>query len=196
MTNPFFINNGPFGLNKILELIDFDNKDFNYKEPIKDIRDLISADKDCITFFHSKKYKELAYNTKASFCITTNSLKQHLPPSCKSIVVENVLITTAKITGKFYPESITDNFDITTKNICETIFNDTVIYGKNVLIGKNVKIGKNCHIGNNSIIEKNVHIGDNCYIGSNSLIRNSLIHNNVNILDNCVIGKKGFGFPK
>ena len=197
MNHPFFNNEGPFKIDEILTLINFSKNSLDYSGSVTDIKDLVSADKDCITFFHSKKYKELALNTKASFCVTTELLKDELPKSCKPIIVENVLIATAKITEKFYPKSIIDNFDFHAKNIEETIFKDNVIYGKNVLIGKNVKIGKNCFIGHNSIIESNVHIGDNCFIGSNSIIRNSFIQNCVNILDNCVIGKKGFGFfPK
>ena len=194
MINPFFNNHGPFQIDKILELVDINNKDLNYKGHIKDIRDLVTADANCITFFHSKKYKELVKHTKASFCITTKSLENDLPKTCMPISVENVLIATAKVTEKFYPEAVIDNFDNNTQYIDKTNFKEIVSYGKNVLIGSNVKIGKNCNIGNNSIIEKNVQIGDNCYIGSNSIIRNSLIKNNVSILDNCVIGKKGFGF--
>ena len=197
MNHPFFNNEGPFKIDEILTLINFSKKSLDFSGSVTDIKDLVSADKDCITFFHSKKYKELALNTKASFCVTTELLKDELPKDCKPIIVENVLMATAKITEKFYPKSIIDNFDYHTKNIEETIFKNNVIYGKNVLIGKNVKIGKNCFIGHNSIIESNVHIGDNCFIGSNSIIRNSFIQNCVNILDNCVIGKKGFGFfPK
>jgi len=107
---------------------------------------------------------------------------------------DNVLIVTAKITKIFYPDSVTDDFDITVKDISKTSFKKKVDFGKNVLIGKNVKIGKNCSIGHNSIVEKNVIIGNNCSIGSNVIIRNTIIHNNVHILDGCVIGKKGFGF--
>ena len=104
------------------------------------------------------------------------------------------MIATAKITKLFYPESVTDDFDITSKDIKSTSFKKKVKFGKNVLIGKNVKIGKNCSIGHNTIIEKNVIIGNNCSIGSNVIIRNSIINNHVHILDGCVIGKKGFGF--
>ena len=194
MINPFFKNVGPFDINDILKLINYNNLNLNYSGLVKDIRDLLSADEECITFFHSKKYEEIANKTKASFCITTDSLKKNLPNTCKPLVLENVLMSTAMITEKFYPDSVIDNFDTDTQFIDKTNFKDTVNYGKNVLIGKNVKLGKNCHIGNNSIIEKNVQIGDNCYIGSNTIIRNSLIKNNVSILDSCVIGKKGFGF--
>jgi len=194
MNNPFFKNKGPFKIDKLLKLAKVANLN-NFKSfLIKDIKDLSSSSKNDITFFHSKKYELLAKKTKASFCLTTQNLKDYLPSSCKTIVVTNVLIDTAKITEFFYPDSINDNFDNSVKEISKTLFKKKVNYGTNVLIGKNVKIGKNCSIGHNSIIEKNVMIGNNCSIGSNTIIRNTIVKNNVNILDGCVIGKKGFGF--
>ena len=193
MANPFFKNTGPHEINYLLKSIDLKNK--SYPEiKINDITDLyLSTNKD-ITFFHSKKYSDLAKITKASFCITTDKLKSFLPTSCEAIISDNVLLHTAKISKIFYPDSITDDFDNTVEEINKTEFKNKVKFGKNILIGQNVKIGSNCSIGHNSIIEKNVSIGDNCSIGSNVIIRNSLIKNNVFILDGCVIGKKGFGF--
>jgi UDP-3-O-[3-hydroxymyristoyl] glucosamine N-acyltransferase len=194
MINPFFKNNGPFKISDILQLINLDVFKISNDQKIFDIKDLLTSEKNDITFFHSKKYKDVAKNTKASFCITTDILKEELPKSCIPLVVENVLVSTSKITSKFYPSSINDNFDHTVSAITETKFKDNVKYGKNVLIGDNVKLGSNCLIGHNTIIEQNVSIGDNCSIGSNVIIRNTLIDNNVSILDNCVIGKHGFGF--
>ena len=194
MDNPFFINQGPFKIGSILELLNLKDKDLDKEIIVRDIKDLISSKKDEITFFHSKKYTDLVRNTNASFCITLDILKKDLPTNCKPIIVDNVLLSVAKITQKFYPDSIVDVFDDSVQSINKTIFKDIARYGNNVLIGKNVKIGKNCFIGHNSIIEKNVQIGDHCKIGSNSIIRNSVIRNHVSILDNCVIGKKGFGF--
>ena len=194
MINPFFKNNGPFKISDILKLINLDDLNIDCDQKITDIKDLLTSEANNITFFHSKKYQHIAKNTKASFCITTESLKNELPKNCKPLVVKNVLISTSKITSKFYPNSINDNFDSTVKNIIETKFKDKVKYGKNVLIGDNVIIGSNCLIGHNTIIEKNVSIGDSCSIGTNVIIRNTLINNNVNVLDNCVIGKHGFGF--
>ena len=194
MVNPFFKNNGPFEINKLLNSINIKNSQNFKNKKIHDIKDLISSTKKDISFFHSKKYEAQAINTKASFCITTEKLKNLLPTSCNKIVVDNVLLTIAKITKIFYPDSINDDFDSTVKEITKTLFKKKVKYGKNVLIGKNVKIGKNCLIGHNSIIEKNVIIGNNCSIGSNVILRNTILKNNINILDSCVIGKKGFGF--
>ena len=192
--NPFFKNKGPFKIEKLLKLSGIDNNENFIKSKILDIRDLSAATKNDITFFHSKKYEELASKTKAFFCITTEYLKDYLPNHCNKIIVDNVLIATAKITKVFYPDSVTDDFDSTAKDISKTLFKKKVKFGKNVLIGKNVKIGNNCSIGHNSIIEKNAIIGNNCSIGSNVIIRNTIIKNNINILDGCVIGKKGFGF--
>tara|TARA_Y100000996_G_scaffold260417_1_gene205015 strand:+ start:116 stop:1096 length:981 start_codon:yes stop_codon:yes gene_type:complete len=194
MSNPFFKNHGPILVSDVLKILEIqiDNNKNNLE--LNDIKDLYSSNKSDITFFHSNKYKEVAKNTKASFCITTNSLKKELPDSCIPFVVENVLVSASKITSIFYPDSINDDFDDTTTYINDTDFKNKVSYGKNVLIGKNVSIGKNCKIGHNTIIEKNVSIGSNCLIGSNTIIRNSLISNNVKVLDNCVVGKHGFGF--
>ena len=194
MQNPFFINRGPFKIDKILSLAGIDNKNNFKKNKVKDIKDLSSSRSSDISFFHLKKYEYLAKKTKASFCITTNNLKQYLPENCNKIIVNNVLVATAKITQIFYPDSLTDDYDKTVKDISKTSLKKKVDFGKNVLIGKNVNIGKNCSIGHNSIIEKNVIIGNNCSIGSNVIIRNTIINNNVHILDGCVIGKKGFGF--
>ena len=194
MVNPFFKNNGPFKFNEILKELSIKNNQINEDTNIIDIKDLQNSKSNEITFFHTKKYKTVANDTRASFCITTESLKNELPKHCIPIIVNNVLVSTSLITAKFYPDSINDDFDITVQDINKTEFKNKVKSGKNVLIGQNVSIGSNCLIGHNTIIEKNVSIGDNCAIGSNTIVRNSLIKNNIKILDNCVIGKHGFGF--
>ena len=193
MINPFFKNTGPYEINDLLKLISIKNQSI-LNEKVNDIKDLLSSKKGDITFFHSKKYSELAKFTKASFCVTSENLKSLLPATCKPIISDKILLDVAKITKKFYPNSVTDDFDDNVEKIENTQFKNKVKFGKNVLVGKNVKIGSNCLIGHNSIIESNVSIGNDCSIGSNVIIRNTIINNNVNILDGCVIGKKGFGF--
>ena len=154
MDNPFYINKGPFKISEILNFLNLKIKDLNIDKSIDDIKDLYNAENDDISFFHSKKYEYLANNTKAALCITTEILKNDLPKNCIPLIVENVLVSTSLITAKFYPDSINDNFDDTSKDISQTSFKNKVKYGKNILIGKNVKIGENCFIGHNSIIEK------------------------------------------
>ena len=194
MNNPFFHNEGPFLIRDILKDIHIINKN-NFKNiKINDVNDLISAKDDEITFFHDKNYSELASQTKAIFCVTSENLINFLPINCNPIIVDNVLLSIAKITKKFYPTSIHDEFDENVIDIEKSPYKEKVKHGKFTLIGKNVTIGKNCKIGHNSIIESNVILGDDCTIGSNVIIRNTIIKNNVSILDGVIIGKKGFGF--
>ncbi len=193
MTNPFFKNYGPLKLKDVFKVLKIKNKN-NKNIEIFDIAELNSASPKDITFLHSNKYKSQASVTNAAACITTKNLQDSLPDKCEKIIVENVLISTAKVTEILYPESINDDFDNSAKEILKTKFKSKVRFGKNVLIGSNVSIGKNCSIGHNTIIEKNVIIGDNCSIGSNTIIRNTILKNHIKVLDGCVIGKKGFGF--
>ena len=194
MKHPFFKNYGPFKIKDLFnDLKSSDVENLN-DDIIYDIKDLQTADKEHLTFFHSKKYHSQASKTKASYCITLKNLAHYLPQRCKPINVDNVLLIISQITSKFYPDATNDDFDNSVKKIEELNFDNKIKYGHNVLVGENVKIGKNCSIGHNTIIEKNVNIGSNCSIGSNVIIRNTIIEKNVAILDGCIIGKKGFGF--
>ena len=140
MINPFFVNKGPKKIEEILTQIKFQNKLGYSGINISDIKDLINASNKDITFFHSKKYELAASKTKAAFCITTKNLSNKLPETCKPIEVDNVLVSTAMITTMFYPDALTDDFDVHTLNIEKTFYNKTVNHGQNILIGKNVKI--------------------------------------------------------
>ena len=194
MKHPFFKNHGPFKINDVLKDLDIKNVENFKNNSIIDVKDLQSANKEHLTFFHSKKYHMHASKTKASYCITLKNLSHYLPKNCIPICVDNVLSIISKITSKFYPDAINDEFDSSVKKIEELTFDNNIKFGRNVLIGENVKIGENSLIGHNTIVEKNVVIGSNCSIGSNVIIRNTIIEDNVSILDGCIIGKKGFGF--
>ena len=76
MSNPFFINRGPFDISEILSLLKVNLK-IKENHKIKNIKDLVHADKNCITFFHSKKYQKDASETKASYCLTIQNLKNY-----------------------------------------------------------------------------------------------------------------------
>ena len=127
MINPFFKNSGPYPIETLLKLSSIENKNDFIKTSIFDIKDLFTAKKNDITFFHSKKYADFAFKTKASFCITTKNLSHILPKDCSPIIVDNVLIATAKITKVLYPNSVTDHFDQFAKDIKKTPFKETVI---------------------------------------------------------------------
>ena len=194
MINLFYKKNNNVKLRDILNLLNiksnFENIDLN----IVDVKDIASAKNNEITFFHSFKYKDILLKSEASYCITSKNFEKYIPKTCKTLIVDNVLISVSKITNLFYPNAINDEFDKNAKLVENSNNFKNLSLGKNVMIGTNVKIGENCSIGHNTIIESNVIIGNNCSIGSNVIIRKSIIGNNVNILDASIIGKKGFGF--
>ena len=171
----------------------FPNHEIKKNVKINDIKPLISADSNDLTFYDSKKYKDLANSTKASFCITTVNLSPDLPKKTEKILVKNVLFELTMLLKKIINGADVDYPDLTLRSPIKKKF-ISVKFGNNVLIGKNVTIGKNSIIGSNTIIEKNVIIGKNCIIGSNVVIKNSIIHNSVVIQDGNRIGQKGFGF--
>ena len=119
MVNVFFIYHGPFSVFEIIKLLKI-NLQTTLKEEVSDINDLASANVNEITFLHSKKYKNLANSTKASYCITTSNLKNNLPKGCVPLVVDNVLVSTSTVTEKFYPDAVNDNFDNSIQDINKT----------------------------------------------------------------------------
>ena len=183
-----------FFLKKKISISDlFPREKFKKKIKLDNIKSLGEATKLDLTFYDSKKYKNLANQTKARYCITTENLSKDLPKSIEKIIVKKVLVELARVSKIMYPFSDLDYPDFSLKKPTKSKFK-TVKFGNNVLIGKNVKIGKNSQIGANTIIEHDVQIGDNCIIGSTVIIKNSLIDKRVVIQDNCKIGQKGFGF--
>ena len=163
---------------------------------LNDINTLDDASKNDLTFLHSSKYLRLIPKIKSNFVITSSKFQKYL--TNKNIfLVNDVLLSVARITELFYPDSLNENFNYKKPINQNLIKPKKVTIGTNVLIGKNVTIGNNSFIGHNSILEDNVIIGKNCSIGSNVILKKTVVGNNVNILDGAVVGKKGFGFfPK
>ena len=194
--NSFFKNEGPFPLQKIIDICDC-RKNFilDLKVKIYGISDLFSAGKNDVTFFNSLKYKNKASSCNATACITSENLMKHLPNNCSKIIVDNVLLSVAKVSKLFYPSADLDFLDETLcySDELEKKYSK-VKFGKNVLVGKNVEIGEYTTIGSNSIIEHDVKIGQNCNIGSFVVIKNSILENEVVLKDGAKIGVKGFGF--
>ena len=102
MVNPFFKNHGPLKIKELLDTLGLKNLKINDDLEVSDIKDLFNSKKGEITFFHSKKYKDIAQKTKASFCIITENLKNDLNKNCIPIVVRNVLLSTSTITTNGY----------------------------------------------------------------------------------------------
>ena len=60
MNNPFFKNYGPFSIKDLLKDLKLTEPEKFNDDLIHNIKDLNNANKNDLTFFHSKKYSELA----------------------------------------------------------------------------------------------------------------------------------------
>ena len=189
--NPFFLKTKNTYINDICEILGV--KKLKKNTEIMNIKDLINANKNEISFFNSTKYIDLLNKTKAKYIITNLKYKNIFNKNQCPLFVNNVLLSVSKVTKFLYPDSLNDAVDLSLGHPKKNDYKK-VKFGQNVLIGKNVKIGNNTLIGHNSIIESNVIIGSRCIIGNNVIIKNSIIGDNVRVLDGAVIGKKGFGF--
>ncbi len=110
----FFKNKGPFSVKKIADVCsgEVDSKlDSNIK--IYNILDLFRAKENDITFLNSIKFKEKSLKCKATACITSKKLIKYLPKNCIKIIVDKVLLSAAKVSKLFYPESEFDLLDQT-----------------------------------------------------------------------------------
>ena len=83
MVNPFFKNQGPIDLSFIISLLELKNLSKVTEQKVFDIKDLLSAGKNDITFFHSKKYKDVA--------------KKNIPLIIKRCLTVSVILAIIKI---------------------------------------------------------------------------------------------------
>ena len=104
MIENFYNKEQNIKLDEVLKVLKIDNYEDNVSVVVTDIKDISSAKKDEITFFHSLRYKDKIKNSKASFCIIKKNLSKYLPNTCKPLIVENVLLSLSKITNLFYRE--------------------------------------------------------------------------------------------
>ena len=123
MPNPFFVNNGPFKISEILKFLNITNEKINEDLEISDIKDLFTSEKDNITFFHSKKYKDIAKSTKATFCITSDNLnlyfEKNLADILNNVVYKN--LNTTLEADKIEIDLLTKNSNIYMNNKFEKI---------------------------------------------------------------------------
>ena len=196
--NIFFEQKGPFLLNVL-----FPHLKLKKKIKIFDIKNLEKATSIDLTFLDNTDYINLAKSTKASYCLTTEKLKEYLPKHCVTILVNTII-----------------EQNVTVGDNC-VIGSQIVI--RNSLIGKGVVIQDGCKIGlkgfgfipikeknlrfphiGKVLIKDNAEIGANCTIdrgsindteiGQNTFLDNQVhVAHNIKIGNNCMIaGQVGF----
>ena len=95
MNNSFFKRNQNVKLHDIFKCLGLKKIKENFK--VNDIKDLESAGRNDISFFHKKKYIESVYNTKTRLIITNKKFRDIIPKKIIVIEVSNVLLAVAKI---------------------------------------------------------------------------------------------------
>ena len=159
---------------------------------VSEIKTLLDADKDSISFIYSKKFKKDLEATSASAVLISKEYSEY----CKVdyILVENPHESYAKLTqlfsGNLRNKALNKNYvDLYSKNNIEI--------GENVFIGKNVKIERGTRINSGVFIGDNVFIGEDTYLHPNVCLYHSIRIGKKNIIHaNSVIGSDGLGFAR
>ena len=83
MKNPFFKKKKSIKFNDILSSLNLKKQKINYD--LEDIKEINTASKNDITFFHSIKYLESLKKTMSKLIITNNKYTNILPKKIKAI---------------------------------------------------------------------------------------------------------------
>ena len=159
---------------------------------ISNIRTLLEADNNSISFIYSKKFRKDLQVTAASAVLISKEYIEYCPVDY--ILVKNPHESYAKLTQLF---SNNLRKKISNKNYVNSHLKRGIEIGENVFIGKNVKIEKGVKINPGCYIGEDVFIGEESYLHPNVCLYHSIKIGNKNIIHaNSVIGSDGLGFAK
>lgn len=157
---------------------------------VQDIAPLGQSNTGSLTYYSSKKHREIAQKTKAGACFVTPDLKADLPASTVPLVVDNPRVAFALSAASLYAEITHQDMDATSRGALGARVHATATIGCDAQIGKNTTIGAHAYVG------PGVTIGDDCYIAPGAVIEKASIGHHVTIKSGAVIGQKGFGFEQ
>ncbi len=192
----FFINKGPFSLEKVAEICEATLVDASQSSvTISDIATLEKAGEGQICFFFDKKKKAQAAEIKATACVTTEEFKDLIPQNVVVLVCANPHLAFVKLNYALYEEPRPAPEIRPTAVISKTaLIGENCYIGDGVVLGDNVKIGDNCILEANCVIGHGCQIGNNCRIGANANVAYCLMGNDCYIYGGARIGWDGFGF--
>jgi len=194
--NRFFINKGPFSLEKVAEICDATLVDPAQSDVvISEIATLDKAGEGDICFFFDKKKKAQAAEIKATACVTTEEFKELIPQNVAVLVCDNPHLGFVKLNYALYEEPRPAPEIRPTAVISKTaLIGENCYIGDGVVLGDHVKIGDNCILEANCVIGHGCQIGNNCRIGANANVAYCLMGNDCYIYGGARIGWDGFGF--
>ena len=141
-----------------------------------------------VSFVANSKYIKDIEGTKAAAVIITESLKEHVPAGCISLVVEDSYWSMATLSKHFAP-AIEDD------SLPSAVIGEGSKVSSKAEIANGAKVGKNCTIMAHVYIGAEVVVGDNTIIyPSTTVYRDCMIGSDCIIHSNTAIGADGFGF--
>lgn len=192
----FYKNFGPYKLQKIADIIGVNLQAGQNDILIHDIKPLMEASNNDLTFLTNKKYTSNLASSKAVSALVPLDFEAESSSPIILLKVPNPYYSYALLLDVFYSKAKENNSRI----MPSAYVAKSAKIGKNCYIGHNVVIEENAQIGDNSVIEAGsfidygVQIGQNARIDSNVSISYSVIGDNVVILPGARIGQDGFGF--
>jgi len=166
-------------------------------EQIKEVKTLVNAFKNDLSFLANSKYIEDFKSSKAGFCFAQEKYIDKAPKSMIVLINENPHYAYTQVLNELYLVPI---FEINAGISDKATIHKTAIIGKNVeiqvgvYIAENVKIGDNCKICANAVINHNCEIGENSFVGASTTISYAIIGHDTIIQNGAKIGQCGFGF--
>lgn len=192
----FYINNGPFTLQKIMEITGAVLSDTSkVLTEIKNIATLEKAGEGDLCFFYDKKAKAKGEKIKATACIVSKELKDFVAENVIVLVSDNPKLAFLKLVSAMYSEKEHKvGIAASAKIDASAKLGKNCFVGENVVIEAHVVIGDNCVIEHGAVITEGCKIGNDCRIGVNAKVSFCNMGNNCYIFAGAQIGNDGFGF--
>ena len=172
------------------------NSKISNQELFLNIKSIINASKEDLSFFSNQKYLNKLKNIRAKACLIENKFVKFLPKNCKPIIVDDPYLALALISNIFNNQVLKSNGHISEYSIISprAKINNNVQINSFATIEDNTEISENVYIGSNTNIGPNVIINKNVIVHDNVSISNAIIMENCTIKSGARIGGAGFGF--
>jgi UDP-3-O-[3-hydroxymyristoyl] glucosamine N-acyltransferase len=164
---------------------------------LHDVRPLLEAADNEVTFVDNRKYLAQLAETRAGACFVHANFASRMPPQTIALVSQAPYRAFALALQLFYPGSSWSKAARAggTQAIDPTaILEDGVVVEPGAIIGPLARIGRGTRIASGAVIGYRVHIGRDCYIGATATVIHALLGDRVIVHPGARIGQDGFGF--
>jgi UDP-3-O-[3-hydroxymyristoyl] glucosamine N-acyltransferase len=163
---------------------------------IVDVRPLLEAAEDAVTFVDNRKYLAQLAGTRAGACFVHPGFAARMPAGTVALITPAPYRAFALSLALFYPDSRWSKVAGTGSAPIDTtaVLEDGVIVEPGAIIGPEARIGRGSRIAAGAIIGSRVYIGRDCYVGAGATVIHTLVGDRVILHPGVRIGQDGFGF--